>query len=100
MARSLSDPDPDIRRRSTKPRVIFGLLNIALFVIVVWTVFHFAPATANRGLFLKLAGGGVILAMWATSRSMAWVFARYGRLVIAALVVAWAALAGWFILGL
>lgn len=104
MARSLSNPDPDpdsdARRSSVKPRALFGALNIVLFVAAVWAVYTWAPAAANKALFVKIAGGGVILAMWLTNRSTAWLFERFGRWVLVGLVVAWTALAGWFLLGL
>lgn len=99
MARSTREIDPEVRRRSVKPRLLFGVLNLALFGLAVWAVYGFAPAAADKGLFLKLAGGGVILGMWGTHASAAAAFAKAGAALFVGLVVAWSALAGWFIVG-
>lgn len=100
MARSSTDIDRELRRRSVKPRLLFGVLNLVLFGIAVWAVYEFAPPAADKGLFLKLAGGGVILGMWGTHASAAGAFAKAGWALFAVLVVAWAGLAGWFVAGL
>lgn len=100
MARPPTDIDPEVRRRSVKPRLAFGVLNLVLFGTAVWAVYAFAPPGVDKGLFLKLAGGGVILGMWGTHVSAAKAFAKAGRTLFVVLAVAWAGLAGWFIAGL
>lgn len=99
MARTPTEIDPEVRRRSLKPRLLFGVLNLALFALSVWAVYGYAPATADKALFLKISGGAVILGMWVTHNSMAPAFAKAPGPLLAVLVVAWGALAGWFIAG-